>query len=80
MIVAGCEEGKRFFPQLVFLIVAARHLIGGFDCRAGWRSAGAAFSLDGGLAPVPLDINLEDEGVMDEAVDGGERHRLVSEH
>jgi hypothetical protein len=54
--------------------------VGGVDCRAGWGSTCAALSLDGGLAAIALDIHLEDRGVMDEAVDGGERHGLAGEN
>jgi hypothetical protein len=32
---------------------------------------------EGGAAPIALDIHFEDGGVMDEAVDGCQRHSLV---
>ena len=32
-----------------------------------------------GAASIALDVHLEDGGVMDEAIDGGERHGLVWE-
>ena len=41
--------------------------------------AGAAFAFEGGAAAIALDVHLEDGGVVDEAVDDGERHRLVGE-
>src|SRR5882672_6352258 len=62
-----------------FLIVAAGRSIERFDCRAGWRSTDAAFSLDGGSASVAFDVHLEDCRVMDKAIDGGERHGVVGE-
>ena len=39
----------------------------------------ASFAFEGGAAAVALDVHLEDGGVMDEAVDGGQRHRRVRE-
>src|SRR5712691_7368342 len=45
----------------------------------GSPSAWAAFAFEGGAAAVALDVHLEDGGVVDEAVDDGERHRLVGE-
>jgi hypothetical protein len=52
---------------------------GGFDCRAAWGSAGSLAALDGGAAPVALDVELEDGRVVDEPVDRGERHRGIGE-
>ena len=45
----------------------------------GRRSAGAAFAFEGGAAAVAFDVHLEDGGVVNKAVDDGERHRLVGE-
>jgi hypothetical protein len=42
--------------------------------RLGWRTSWPTFSLDGLAATIAFDIQLEDRGVMDEAIDGGERH------
>ena len=45
----------------------------------GRRAAGASLAFEGGAAAVAFDVHLEDGGVVDEAVDDGERHRLVGE-
>ena len=37
----------------------------------------ATLSIECGAAPVAFDIHLEDGGVVDQAIDGGERHGLV---
>ena len=61
----------------VVLIVAARRSGGRLDCRAGRRSARSAFAVERGAAAIALDVHLEDRGVMNEAIDDGQRHRLV---
>ena len=61
------------------LIVAARHSGVGGDCRADGWPAGSAFTVKGGASAVALDVHLEDCGVVDEAIDDGECHRLVGE-
>jgi hypothetical protein len=61
------------------LIVAARQSGSGFERRVDRRSAGTAFAFESGAAAVALDVHLEDGGVVDEAVDDGERHRLIGE-
>ena len=61
------------------LIDAARQSGGGLDCRAGGASAEAAFAFEGGAASVALDVHLENRGVVDQAIDDGQRHRLVGE-
>jgi hypothetical protein len=43
-------------------------------CGIGRWPTGASLSFDGFAAPVAFDIHLEDGGMMDEAVDCGERH------
>src|SRR5712691_5389576 len=45
----------------------------------GSPSAWSAFAFEGGAASVALDIHLEDRGVVDKAIDDGERHRLIGE-
>jgi hypothetical protein len=45
----------------------------------GRRSAGAAFALEGGAAAIAFDVHLEDGGVVNKAIDDGQRHRLVGE-
>ena len=47
------------------------------DCRARWRSSWVTLAIECCAASIALDIHLENSGVMDEAVDGGERHGLV---
>src|SRR5690348_11212094 len=61
------------------LIVAARQSGRCLCRRVDRRPAGAAFAFEGGAAAIALDVHLEDGGVVDEAVDDGERHRLVGE-
>ena len=49
------------------------------DCRVcGWPST-AALSVERLAPPIAFDVHFQDCGVMDEAVDGGERHGLVRE-
>ena len=43
-------------------------------------SAEAAFAFQGGAASIALDVHLEDRGVVDQAIDDGQRHRLVAEY
>ena len=43
------------------------------------RPAGSALAFERGAAAVAFDIHLEDRGVVDEAVDDGDRHRKVPE-
>jgi len=52
------------------------------DCRAtpGDRPSGAAFVIEGGAAAIALDVDLQDGGVVDEPVDGGERHGVIGEY
>jgi hypothetical protein len=50
----------------------------GLDCRAAGRTARAFSALDGGPA-VALDVELEDLRVVDEAIDGGQRHGGIRE-
>ena len=61
------------------MIVAARQSGTGLDCRLRRRSAGATFAFEGGAASVAFDVHLEDGGVVDKAIDDGERHRLIGE-
>jgi hypothetical protein len=61
------------------LIVAARQLGVCGDCRADGWPTGPAFAVEGGAAAIAFDVHLEDGGVVDEAIDDGERHRLVGE-
>ena len=44
-----------------------------------WRASGAALAVEGSAAAIAFDVHLQDRGVMDEAVDGRERHDLVTE-
>src|SRR5215216_3266592 len=76
MIVASSLSRKR--PR-VSLIVAARRIGGRFKCRVGGWSGWPAFAFERGTATIAFDVHLEDRGVMDEAIDDGERHCLVGE-
>src|SRR3546814_6564721 len=46
----------------------------GFDCRVFWGPSSPCLSLEGDPATIALDIHLEDGGVMNETVDGRDRH------
>src|SRR5215210_8723739 len=74
MIVAWSLSRKR---SRVNLIVAARQFGGRFKCRAGQWSGWPAFAFERGTATIAFDVHLEDCGVMDEAIDDGERHCLI---
>ena len=76
MIVAARLSRKR---SQGLLIDAARQSGIGGDCRADWWATGPAFAVESGAASVAFDVHLEDGGVMDEAIDDGEGHRLVGE-
>ena len=43
------------------------------------RPSFTAFSLEGRLSAIALDIHLQDRGVVDEPVDGGKGHGLIGE-
>ena len=60
-----------------FFIFAARRSGVRCDCRVGGRPATASLAFERGAAAVALDIHFEDGGVVDEAVDDGDRHCLV---
>ena len=76
---------------MIAALIVARKGVCRVDCRgASIRSDVGGVAYDGGrpgprfrsmaVAPaVALDIHLEDGGVMDEAVDGGERHGGIGE-
>src|SRR5690348_18274500 len=49
---------------------------GPVECREG-LSVGPAFAFERGAATIALDVHLKDRGVMNEAIDNGERHRLI---
>ena len=72
-VVIVAQEGARRFDW------RGATIRGGLDCRLGRRSAGAAFAFEGGTAAVAFDVHLEDGGVMNQAIDDGQRHRLVGE-
>src|SRR3954453_9778191 len=76
MIAASSLSRKR---SRVSLIVAARRFGGRLKCRAGRWSGWPAFAFERGTATIAFDIHLEDRGVMDEAIDDGERHCLIGE-
>jgi hypothetical protein len=45
------------------------------------RVAGRGFvAVERFLSAIALDVHLEDRGVVNEAVDGGERHRLIGKN
>src|ERR1700680_945337 len=76
IIDAGGGLGKALIDaerQSVFAVLCF------IDCRVGWWSAATALSVEGLAAAIALDIHLEDRCMMDQAIDGGERHGLVGE-
>ena len=80
----GRYLGTPFFDLLNFcrgrsLIVTQRQSTLFLDCRAGWGPTGATLAVKRGAPPIALDIHLEDGRVMDQAVDGSERHGLIAE-
>ena len=78
MIVAPvCRlQGECWAPVLfrLFLAIVARILFIVFDCRA------SALAVDGGFLAVAFDVHLDDDRVMDQAIDGGDGHGRVREH
>src|SRR5712691_1234724 len=76
MIVALSLSRKR---ARGVLIVAARQSGSGLDRRVERRPTWAALAFEGDAAAIAFDVHLEDGGVVDEAIDDGERHRLIGE-
>jgi hypothetical protein len=75
------QVGHRLSLLLRASVIDAARQSGAFlDCHVSWWSTQTALAVDGGAAPIALDVHLEDGGVMHEAVDGGECHGLVGEH
>ena len=62
------------------MIDAERQSGVGGDCRMHRRPAGPALAFERGATAVAFDIHLEDGGVVDEAIDDSDGHRLVIEH
>ena len=62
------------------MIVAERQSALFLDCRVGGRTTWTVLAIECCAASIALDIHFEDGGVMNEAIDSGERHRLVWEH
>src|SRR5262245_8747122 len=48
-------------------------------CCVRWRTTASTFSVEGGFAPIALDIQFQDRGMVDEAVYGRQRHSLIGE-
>src|SRR5215472_66793 len=69
----SCKRRERL------LDVAGRRSGVGCDCRVEGRPATASFAFQGGAATIAFDVHLEDGGVMNEAVNDSDRHRLVRE-
>ena len=61
------------------MIVAERQSGIFLDCRVCRRPSGPTFSVERSAASIAFDVHLQNGGVMDEAIDGGERHGLVGE-
>src|SRR5271165_6768842 len=57
------------------LIVGARHSFEVLDCRVAlWPSGALVFAFERGAAAEAVDVDFEDRGVVDEAIDRGEGH------
>jgi hypothetical protein len=62
------------------VVVAARQSGVGGDCCVHRRAAATSFAVERGAASEAFDVHLEDGGMMNQAVDDGDRHCLVAEH
>ena len=80
MIALGPEVRKHFFLGAALLIVAERQSGFFLDCRVGRWAPWSTLAVECGAPSIALDIHLEDGRVMDQAVDGCQRHSLVREH
>ena len=58
------------------LIVVDRQSGVFLDCRVRWWPAGATLAVERGATAIAFDVHLQDGRVMDEAVNGRERHGL----
>ena len=86
MIVAGAKLCKVFYRRRCLIvaeafavIVAERQSALFLYCRAGGRASWTTLAIERGATSIAFDVHLEDGGVMDEAINGGERHCLVWE-
>ena len=59
--------------------MAARQSGRYFECRARWRTSDSSGLVDRLFSSIAVDVHFEDRGVMDEAVDRGERDGGVAE-
>src|SRR5438445_7106922 len=51
----------------------------GFGCRVRWWPSRATLSFERSAPAIALDVHLDDGGMVDEAIDGGEGHGGVRE-
>ena len=63
--------------MIVVLIAVERQSTLLLDCRVRGRLTGTTLAVERGTTPIALNIHLEDGGVVDQAIDRGECHRLV---
>ena len=75
IIDAGARLGNLF--RLTRRVNRSLSLFGFLDCRVGCGPATTTLLIEGFAASIALDIHLQDRGVMDESIDGRERHGLV---
>ena len=75
MIVAGFAFGKDFDCRWASICFGGFDL---FDCRAFWRSPASALFVDSGAAAVAFDVHFENRRMVDETVDGCERHGWIT--
>ena len=69
---------QRLLPQEHFRRGNAGQIL---DCRVCWRPPSALdFAFERGPPPITVDVDFEDRGVMDEAIDGGQGHSGIAEH
>ena len=75
-LIASCKGREAPMPIVaVWRQLASGWLVGGLPV---WLVPGLASN--GGASSVAFDIHLEDGGVVDEAVDGGDGHCRITEH
>jgi hypothetical protein len=59
---------------------SAFDLVGFRDCRVCRWPTASALSIEDLPPSIAFDIHLQDRGVVHEAIDGRERHGLITEH
>ena len=76
LIIAGTIVARKSFVEVD---CRGASISGSFGCRVRGRSSWTTFAFERGPPAIAFDVHLDDGGVMDEAIDGGERHGGVRE-